>query len=978
MNTNDPIEGKSVKSTTPSVMPKNMFPIVGIGASAGGLEALEQFFYNMPLDNGMAFIVIQHLDPNHVGIMPELLQRITTMKVYQASDNLKVKPNCVYVIPPNKSLSILRGVLQLFDQVVTHGLRLPIDIFFRSLADDALEKSIAIILSGMGSDGSLGVKAIKEKNGTVLVQSPESAKFDGMPRSAIDAVIADIIAPAQELPARLLEFLKFIPIVNTETEFDEKSKSNLDKIIILIREQTGHDFSFYRKNTLFRRIERRKGIHQIDKLSTYVRFCQENPKEVEILFKEILIGVTSFFRDPEVWEKLREQIIPEMFSKLPNRSILRAWVVACSTGEEAYSLAIIFREALDKFKNKPNISLQIFATDLDQDAIDKARKGLYSLNIVNDVSPERLDRFFTIESEGYRVVASIREMVVFAPHNVIKDPPFTKLNILTCRNMLIYLEPELQKKLILLFNYSLNPGGVMVLGTAESLNKQSVGFKEIDSKFKIYIRLLAPPFSELNDFPSSFVQRKARKTDSSPLPKVVENIQTIADQVIIQRFSPASVLVNEKGDIIYMTGRVGKYLEPVAGKATYNIYVMAREGLRDELPGAIRKAAQNFDEVILRNLKVGTNGGTLIVDVTLQCMDTQNSIKGLIMVLFTDVTAKVEQDANLKSGKRNSSVQVKEMEGKLRRSQENMQHLLEEMQTSQEELKSTNEELQSTNEELQSTNEELTTSKEEMQSLNEELQAVNVELQSKIGDFVLANDDMKNLLNSTGVATLFLDKELKIRRYTDQVTRIFKLRHTDIGRYFTDLASDLKYPDIDHHARQVLATLISKETPITTDDGRWFNIRIMPYRTQDDFIDGLVITFIDITESKKAEAELAISESKYRGLFESAKDGILVLDAETGMIKDVNPFLIGLLGYSKEQFIEKTIWQIGFLKDIVANKDKFLELQQKEIVRYKNLPLETADGQTINVEFVSNVYLVAHIKVIQCFIRETLASEEKQ
>lgn len=980
MNTNDPIPGKSDKldkHVTTSVMPKNKFPIVGIGASAGGLEALEQFFYNMPLDNGMAFVVIQHLDPNYVGIMPELLQRITTMKVYQASDNLKVKPNCVYVIPPNKSLSILRGVLQLFDQVVTHGLRLPIDIFFRSLADDSLDKSIAIILSGMGSDGSLGLKAIKEKNGIVLVQSPESAKFDGMPRSAIDSVTADIIAPAQELPTKLLEILKFFPNVNTETEFDDKSKSNIDKIIILIREQTDHDFSLYRKNTLFRRIERRKGIHQIDKLSTYVRFCQENPKEVEILFKEILIGVTSFFRDPEVWEKLKEQIIPEMIRKWPNRTILRAWVVACSTGEEAYSLAIAFKEACEETKNKTNISLQIFATDLDQDAIDKARKGLFPLNIVNDVSPERLSRFFNLEPEGYRVVASIREMVVFAPHNVIKDPPFTKLNILTCRNMLIYMEPELQKKLIALFNYSLNPGGMMVLGKAESFTKQSGGFKEIDNKFKIYTRISPPTFSELSDFPSSFVHRKASKPESSPLPNLVENIQTIADQVIIQRFSPASVLVNEKGDIIYMTGRVGKYLEPVAGKANYNIYVMAREGLRDELPGAIRKAVQNFDVVILQNLKVETNGGTLIVDVTLQCMDTQNSIKGLIMILFTDVTAKAEQDAILKTGKRSSSRQIKLMEGKLQRSQENMQHMLEEMQTSKEELKSTNEELQSTNEELQSTNEELTTSKEEMQSLNEELQAVNVELQSKVVDFVHANDDMKNLLNSTGIATLFLDKGLKIRRYTDQVTRIIKLRNTDIGRYFTDLASDLKYPEIDSHSRHVLDTLIPKESEISTEDGRWFNVRIMPYRTQDDFIDGLVITFIDITEAKKAEAALTISESKYRGLFESAKDGILVLDATTGMIMDVNPFLIGLLGYSKEQFIEKSIWQIGFLKDVVANKDKFLELQQKEIVRYMDLPLETADGRTINVEFVSNVYLVAHIKVIQCFIRETLVSEEK-
>jgi len=963
---------KTPKAKTVSNSDTLDFPIAGIGASAGGLEALEQFFGNMPKDSGMAFVVIQHLDPNHAGIMPELLQRITSMKVFQASDNLKVKPNCVYVIPPNKSLSLLNGALHLFDPVESRGLRLPVDIFFRSMADDRQDKSIGIILSGMGSDGSLGLKAIKEKNGIVLVQTPASAKFDGMPRSATEAVIADIIAPAEELPARLIDFLKFIPAIKTDLDIDDKSKSNLDKIIILIREQSGHDFSFYKKNTLFRRIERRKGVHQIDKLNNYVRFCQENPKEVEILFKELLIGVTSFFRDIAVWEKLKEQIFPEMISILANGTILRAWVTACSTGEEAYSLAIAFKEALEKTKNSKNISLQIFATDLDQEAIDKARKGLYSSNIATDVSPERLGRFFTVESEGFRVIAAIREMVVFAPQNVIKDPPFTKLDILTCRNMLIYMESELQKKLITLFNYSLNPGGIMVLGTAETYSNQSEGFKEIDNKLKIYSRTSSPRVSELNDFPSSFNHRKVEATEYPASPKVVENVQTLADQILLQRFAPASVLVNDKGDIIYMTGRIGKYLEPVAGKANYNIYVMAREGLRNELPGALRKAMQNFDEVILRNIKIGTNGGTLFVDITLQRMEVQNPIKGMIMVLFTDVTAKAVNEVNLKTSRRSSSGRMKEMEGVLQRSQEDLQGLREEMQTSQEELKSTNEELQSTNEELQSTNEELTTSKEEMQSLNEELQTVNVELQSKVSDFVQANDDMKNLLNSTEIATLFLDKELNIRRFTEQATKIFKLRKVDIGRPFTDQASDLQYPEIDTHARQVLDNLVPIETAITTADGRWFNVRIMPYRTLDDRIDGLVITFTDITLAKKAETAQFISESRYRNLFESAKDGILILDAETGKIVDVNPFLIELLGYSKEQFVEKSIWQIGFLKDIVANKDKFMELQQKEIVRYENLPLETAHGRKINVEFVSNVYLVANVKVIQCFIREVI------
>ncbi len=976
------------KATTPELEPKStpipkehtkpsniQFPIVGIGASAGGLEALEQFFFNMPKDNGMAFVVIQHLDPNHVGIMPELLQRITPMKVFQATDSLKVKPNCVYVIPPNKSMSILNGALLLFDPVETRGLRLPIDIFLRSLADDRQEKSIGIILSGMGSDGTLGLKAIKEKNGVVLVQSPHSAKFDGMPRSATEALVADIVATAEELPAKLIAFLKYVPAVKGEFEIDDKYKSNLDKIVILLREHTGHDFSLYKKNTLFRRIERRKGVHQIEKIHSYVRFLQENPKEIDILFKELLIGVTSFFRDSAVWEKLKEVTIPALINELPIGYVLRAWVAGCSTGEEAYSLAIVFKEVVEKTKKHKNLSLQIFATDLDVDAIEKARKGIFPANIITDVSPERIKRFFIPEPDGYRLNATIREMVVFAPQNVIKDPPFTKLDLLTCRNMLIYMEPELQKKLMALFNYSLNPGGIMLLGTAESLGSSKEGFEELDARFKIYMRIAKANPTELLDFPSAFNRVKSALPEAKIMRKSDDNIQIIAEQLMLQRFSPASVLINDRGDILFITGRTGKYLEPAAGKTNINIYSMAREGLRDALPGAVRKALLSYEEVLLHNIKIGTNGGTQFVDVTVQRIQKSDVATNMIMVVFQDVKDIAIPDLrDPKTGKRVTNTRHQELENDLRRSFEDLQGLREEMQTSQEELKSTNEELQSTNEELQSTNEELTTSKEEMQSLNEELQTVNAELQSKINDFVQANNDMKNLLNSTEIATLFLDKELNIRRFTDSITNIFKLRPTDIGRPFTDQVSDLQYPEIGNHCRQVLKTLTSIETAIATNDNRWFTVRIMPYRTSDDRIDGIVITFADITIATQVDQALKISETRYRRLFESAKDGILILDALSGKIVDVNPFLIELLGYSKEQFIEKAIWQIGFFADIVANKDKFFELQQKEIVRYENLPLETASGKKINVEFVSNVYLIENIKVIQCFIRESIAN----
>jgi two-component system CheB/CheR fusion protein len=836
---------------------KTKFPIVGIGASAGGLEALEQFFSNMPSVTGMAFVVIQHLDPTHVGILPELLQRVTSMHVQQAMDGLAVEPNFVYVIPPNKSLSILNGYLHLLVPVESRGLRLPIDFFLKSLANDRQQNSIGVILSGMGSDGSQGLKSIKEKNGIVLVQEPKSAKFDPMPLNAMQAVIADVVAPATELPAKLMALLKLVPVTDATKAIDEKSKSHLDKIIILLREQSGHDFSLYKKNTLFRRIERRKGIHQIENISSYVRFLQENPAEVDILFKELLIGVTSFFRDPEVWEKLKDKIIPEMIRDAPNRHIFRAWVTACSSGEEAYTLAMIFKEVAEKLTNQKGVSLQIFATDLDKDAIEKARAGVYSENIAGDISPERLSRFFVQENSGYRISNSIREMVVFAPQNIIKDPPFTKLDILTCRNMLIYMEPELQRKLISLFNYSLNQDGTLVLGTAETLGVSTEGFREIDTKLKIYKRTSALPPAELADFPSAFFRNRSFSTEKKMAPKTLDNIQTITEQILLQRFAPASVLVNERGDILYITGRTGKYLEPAAGKANMNIHAMMREGLSQLVSDALRKAMKDFSPVFVKNVKIPFNDVFHFVDVTVQRLEAPEAVNGLIIIVFTDVKDPSEKSLSKSRASRSASTgKLKELEQQLRRSHEELQTTREEMQTSQEELKSTNEELQSTNEELQSTNEELTTSKEEMQSMNEELQTVNIELQSKVNDYVRANDDMKNLLNSTEIATLFLDKDFNIRRYTDPAQNIVKIRKSDIGRPFTDLVTNLNYPDMEAHVKNVLNKLNTIEKPIATNDNRWFSVRIMPYRTLDDKVDGVVITFTDITVAKMLEIEL--------------------------------------------------------------------------------------------------------------------------
>ncbi|HEX2394437.1 MAG TPA: chemotaxis protein CheB, partial [Bacteroidales bacterium] len=598
---------------------KDQFPIVGIGTSAGGLEALDEFFLNTPENTGMAFIVIQHLAPDHKGILSELIQRVTKMKVYTVSDRMKVKPNCVYVIPSNKSMSIYKGTLHLFKSIKTNGLRLPIDFFFRSLADDQHVRSVGIVLSGMGSDGSMGLKAIKEKSGMVLVQDPESAKFDSMPRHAIDSVMVDIVAHANEIPSRLIGLVRHPPVLVKKEEL-EKDTSSLEKIIILLRNHTGNDFSEYKKNTIYRRIERRMGVHQLKKIASYVRYLQETPAEVEILFKELLIGVTNFFRDPAFWDELKDKIFPSIFEKLPKRYILRIWIPGCSTGEEAYSMAMVFKEALEKANLNKNISLQIFATDLDIDAIEKARKGIYPPNIVNDVSSGRLSRFFTKTDNHYKVNPEIREIVVFASQNLIKDPPFTKLNLVSCRNLLIYLDSPLQKRLMSLFHYTLNTDGYLLLGSAETNGTIGNLFTSINSKLRIYQRAGISEKEDLS-FQGSSSHHKPGNMDNKSEKKIEDNIQVLTDQILLQQYSPASVLTTNKGDILYLTGDIGKYLAPAAGKANMNMLAMAREGLRNELPGAFRKALQSFEKVILSNIKLVTNGRTHLVTVSLNQLE---------------------------------------------------------------------------------------------------------------------------------------------------------------------------------------------------------------------------------------------------------------------------------------------------------------------------------------------------------------------
>ncbi len=914
-----------------SVSGSPSYPVVGIGASAGGLEALEQFFSHVPENSGMAYVVIQHLDPTQKGMLPELLQRITKMKVYLAKEDLSVEPDCVYVIPPNKSMSILHRKLVLSEPLEIRGLRLPVDFFLRSLAEDCKEHSVAIILSGMGSDGTFGIQAIKERNGIVMVQDPETAKFDSMPRNAISSTVADIVAPADQLPGKLKDFFSNVSIINSDDKFDQKDKTSLEKIIILLRNHTGNDFISYKKSMVYRRIERRMNVHKIHSISQYVSYLYENAKELDILFKELLIGVTNFFRDAAVWKKLEESVIPFYISEHHRRAELRAWIVGCSTGEEAYSMAIVFREAMEKIIVKEHISLQIFATDLDIDSIEIARKGVYPLNISNDVPAAHLKRYFSKTDEGFRIKSEIREMIVFARHNIISDPPFTKIDIICCRNLLIYLEPELQQKMLGLFFYSLNPEGIMILGSSESLGKQSQLFNSGDSKLKIYKRSSGASVPELFTFPSSNSRPASNNFEKLMTAKPPEDIQTLADRFFLEQFTPVGVLVNESGDIIYFSGRTGKYLEPAAGKANMNIFAMLREGLQQVFPAAFQKALMRKEAVILSQVRVGTGSSSHILNVNIQMIDKPGPLNGLVMIIFSDVPPMRESEPPLKKMSGKTDRKVLELQEELKAKREEMQNALEEMQTSQEELKSTNEELQSTNEELQSANEELTSSKEEMQSLNEELQTVNAELLAKVDDFVKVDNDMKNLLNSTDIATLFLDKELNIRRYTTQATQIFKLIKSDVGRPITDLVSDLIYPELQLDAQEVLQTLVFIQKQIPARDNRWYSVRIMPYRTSDDRIDGLVITLMNITEIKQADARLSENEQFINLLATNVSSNVVRLSSDLKILF-MNPAAEQFFGKKAERVVGLGFSQL-FINDAKKNN---VENDLKKILKTGN------------------------------------------
>jgi two-component system, chemotaxis family, CheB/CheR fusion protein len=781
------------------------FPIVGIGASAGGLDAFEKFFSKMAHDSGMAFVLVQHLSSPHKSILDELVQRQTRMQVCQVTDQIKVQPNCVYIIPPNSDMALLHGELHLMEPDAPRGLRLPIDFFFRSLAQDQHERAIGIVLSGTGTDGTLGLKAIKGTGGMVMTQAPESAAYDGMPRSAINTNMVDFVLPPEQMAKQLVTYVGkvFNPETRVAPPAASESSNNLQKIFILLRAQTGHDFSYYKQNTIQRRIERRMVINQIENLIDYVRYLQKNPLEIETLFRELLIGVTNFFRDPDAFAVLEKEVIPRLFEGRPMDQAVRVWVPGCSTGEEAYSIAILIREQLEALKR--DFKIQIFATDIDSDAIQKARSGVYPDGILADVSEERLERFFRKENSAYQIQKGIRDMVVFAEQNIIGDPPFSKMDLISCRNLLIYMQVPLQKKVLPLFHYSLKQDGVLFLGNSESIGEFKDIFTPINRKWKIYRRKgIVTGQRPMIDFPAPhFMKDIGPKSTAGPGSQDEKiSLPDLVAATLLHRYTPTAVIVNDKGEVLYTHGRTGKYLEPATGEASLNILRMAREGLRLELTAALRKCIATKTEVVYRGIRVKTNGDYQTINLIISPMKEPINLRGLNLVLFEDVIVDShldDLDLNIEGPVTDKDQRILDLERELRNKEEYLQTTIEELETSNEELKSTNEELQSSNEELQSTNEELETSKEELQSVNEELVTVNSEHQLKIDELSLANNDMANLFASTEVGTVFLNRQLCIQRFTPAITNIINLIQTDVGRPMAHIVANFKdYADLVH------------------------------------------------------------------------------------------------------------------------------------------------------------------------------------
>ncbi len=916
------------------------FMIAGIGASAGGLEALEEFFKNMPANSGLGFVVVQHLSPDYKSLMGELLSRYTDMSIYRVEDGMIVEPNSIYLIPPKKNMSLFHKRLYLTDQDHKHGLNLPIDIFLRSLAEDMGKNSIGIILSGTGSDGSLGIRAIKEAGGMVMVQDDRSAKFDGMPRSSIATGIVDYVLPATKMPQELVNFIKH-PYIKDSVKFEHvisKDEDLLTKVIKLIKDRVGVDFSTYKPNTIIRRLEKRISINQITKFDDYVNFMVQSSDEVHILYKELLIGVTQFFRDPDAYEKLKQEVIPKLFRKSAVNYPVRIWSAGCSTGEEAYSLVILIREYMEE--NKLNNDIKVFATDIDRDAIETASFGMYPESIASDVSPDRLKKYFTRKDKGYQINENLRRMVIFATHNIISDPPFTKIDMITCRNLLIYLDNNVQKKIISMFYYSLNKNGTLFLGSSETVGEISKGFDTINSRWKIFEAKpgYRPPV--VTNFALANINKGKKDIIDTELKSNLYRKQEVnIFEKLLQDYIPPCVIVDQYYDIVHVFKDVNKYIKIPPGKLNFNLLKMINKDLSVVISSMLHKVAKENRSVVFNDIEIKNKNEEYLLKLEAKPVYDEKTQSPLYLVSFED-KAKAKDSVKASRAfdmKGQYTKRFEELEKELQYTRENLQATIEELETSNEELQSTNEELIASNEELQSTNEEL-------QSVNEELYTVNSEYQNKIEELTQLNNDMENLMKNTNVGMLFLDIDLKIRKFTPVIEDVFNLMEMDIGRPFTHINHNLKFDSMKEKVENALESLEVFETEVVDRNNHYFFMKILPYRTMENAIEGVVITMLDITGSKESNEKIKSSEHLLNLILENSPLGKVMVNSK-GRITYVNKKATQILGASRSKLKKRNFNDKQFKikdldgKSIPASKLPFslIMKEKKEIKDFRHL-----------------------------------------
>lgn len=946
---------KPIDKRQPEVTPKKIrepkheknksFPVIGIGGSAGSFTSFEKFFTHMPPDSGMAFVVIMHLHPDHKANLASVIQQYTPMPVMEATDGTEIEADKVYLIPPNKDMGIHNRKLLLLNPSKPNGYSQPIDYFLQSLADDQWNRAVGIIFSGMGSDGETGVRMIKEKLGLAMVEDPQTAQYSSMPLASIGTNMVDFVLSPEEMPIKLIQFLNH-PVLAEETTEQTKTviqnTNSIQKILMLLRSQTGHDFSLYKKSTITRRIDRRIAFHQLPDYVNYVNFIRENPQEIDILFNELLIGVTKFFRDAPAFESLKLKIAHLIHQK-NNDDPIRVWVVGCSTGEEAYSIAILLMECMEALRKKKLPKIQIFATDLDAGAIEHARGGVYHDNIIADVSPVRLEKFFIKKDSNYVVKKELREMIVFAQHNLIKDAPFTRLDILCCRNVMIYLTSELQKKIIPIFHYSLNPNGIMFMGPAETIGGFTEMFTAIDPKWKIFeSKESSVSLNKVIDFPFNISKQPTNiRVNEGHRSLNKTSMAETFNKLLLEKFTPSSVLINDRGDILYSNGKTGKYLELPNGEAVMNIHKMAREELRYVLGNIIHQARIQKGVVVINDIKIKEDNEVRLLNLKADLLD-EPGLQGMALVIFEDQGLVKKANRFVRKSNDSNGKMVEELEKELVYTKQQLNSTIEQMETSLEELKSTNEELQSTNEELQSTNEESLTTKEEMQSLNEELMTINMQYQSKEDELTRLNNDMKNLLDATEIGTIFLDNNMHILRYTPQVRKLFNLIPSDVGRPIVHVVSNFEYPSIERDIQEVIDNLAIKEIEVKTKNEEWYKVRIMPYRTLDNFISGAVLTFNLITHYKQLEYKFNTVSDYFINIIHMIDEAAVQLDQEL-KIRAANAAFLNFLDIKEKQAIGV------FFTDLIQKYTK-TEVSVKLLEQYLRTPSDANKSHKIEGE----------------------------